>query len=42
MNVAEQARQAEKFRNMHRGPGLLLLPISIFPHQEALRGTRYD
>jgi 2-methylisocitrate lyase-like PEP mutase family enzyme len=26
MNVAEQARQAEKFRNMHRGPGLLLLP----------------
>src|SRR5271167_2140096 len=26
MNVAEQARQAEKFRNMHRGPALLLLP----------------
>ena len=26
MNVAEQAHQAEKFRNMHRGPGLLLLP----------------
>ena len=26
MNVVEQARQAEKFRNMHRGPGLLLLP----------------
>ncbi len=26
MNVAVQARQAEKFRNLHRGPGLLLLP----------------
>jgi 2-methylisocitrate lyase-like PEP mutase family enzyme len=26
MNLAEQALQAEKFRNMHRGPGLLLLP----------------
>jgi 2-methylisocitrate lyase-like PEP mutase family enzyme len=26
MNAAEQARQAENFRNMHRGPGLLLLP----------------
>ena len=26
MNVAEQARQAEEFRNMHRGPALLLLP----------------
>jgi 2-methylisocitrate lyase-like PEP mutase family enzyme len=26
MNAAEQARQAENFRNMHRGPALLLLP----------------
>jgi 2-methylisocitrate lyase-like PEP mutase family enzyme len=26
MNAAEQARQAERFRNMHRGPSLLLLP----------------
>ena len=26
MNAAEQARQAENFRNMHRGPPLLLLP----------------
>jgi 2-methylisocitrate lyase-like PEP mutase family enzyme len=26
MNAAEQARQAENFRNMHRGPTLLLLP----------------
>ncbi len=26
MNAAEQAHQAERFRNMHRGPSLLLLP----------------
>lgn len=26
MNAAEQAQQAERFRNMHRGPALLLLP----------------
>jgi 2-methylisocitrate lyase-like PEP mutase family enzyme len=26
MNVVEQARHAENFRNMHRGPALLLLP----------------
>jgi len=26
MNAAEQARQAENFRNMQRGPALLLLP----------------
>jgi 2-methylisocitrate lyase-like PEP mutase family enzyme len=26
MNAAEQAQQAERFRNMHRGPSLLLLP----------------
>ncbi len=26
MNAAEQARQAEHFRNMHSGPSLLLLP----------------
>ena len=26
MNAAEQAQQAERFRSMHRGPSLLLLP----------------
>jgi 2-methylisocitrate lyase-like PEP mutase family enzyme len=26
MNAAEQAHQAERFRNLHRGPSLLLLP----------------
>src|ERR1700751_3229496 len=26
MNTEQQTRQAEQFRNMHRGPSLLLLP----------------
>jgi 2-methylisocitrate lyase-like PEP mutase family enzyme len=26
MTVVEQAREAERFRAMHRGPSLLLLP----------------
>ena len=26
MDAAEQTRQAERFRSMHRGPSLLLLP----------------